>query len=237
LEIIPAIDIRGGKAVRLFQGDYARETVYADDPVDMARHWASLGAPRLHVVDLDGAREGRAVNTPIIAAICNALAIPVEVGGGLRTLEAVQAVLNAGADRAILGTAALKDPDLVRQACERFGERIVVGVDARGGHVAVQGWLQISTTRAVDLMRQMQAAGVQRFIYTDIGRDGTLEGPNIQGLQDLLHAITAPIIASGGVSSLEDVRRLSTTGVEGVIIGQALYTGALNLPEALAALR
>lgn len=237
MEIIPAIDIRGGKAVRLFQGDYARETVFANDPVDMARHWASLGATRLHVVDLDGAREGRAVNTSIIAAICAALKIPVEVGGGLRTLDSVQAALDAGADRAILGTVAVKDPDLVREACRRLGGRIVVGVDARDGNVAVQGWLQTSVTPATHLMRAMEYVGVRRFIYTDISRDGTLEGPNIPGLQDVLRAVFVPVIASGGVSGIDDIRRLSTLGVEGVIVGQALYTGALKLEEALEAVR
>lgn len=233
LEIIPAIDIRGGKAVRLYQGDYARETVFGDDPVAMARHWADLGGTRLHVVDLDGAREGRSVNQAIIADICAAIPIPVEVGGGIRTLDAARAHLDSGVERVILGTIAVENPDLVRQACDALGDAVVIGIDARDGWVAVRGWKEGSKTRATDLVTQMEALGASRFIYTDIARDGTLQGPNIEALQDVLAVATRPVIASGGVSTLDDIVRLSTLPVEAVIVGQALYTGSVDLGEAV----
>lgn len=235
MEIIPAIDIRGGKAVRLYQGDFARETVFAEDPVQMARHWVALGAPRLHVVDLDGAREGRPVHLGIVAALCAAVEVPVQVGGGLRTLEALQEARAAEAHRLVLGTAALREPDLVRRACDLFGDAVVVSIDAREGWAAAGGWREASQTRAADLLGEMELLGVARFIYTDIARDGTLEGPNLEALREVLARARMPVIASGGVSTLDDIRRLAALGVEGAIVGQALYTGRIELPAALAA--
>ncbi len=234
MEIIPAIDIRGGRAVRLYQGDFAQETVFAEDPVQVARHWASLGAPRLHVVDLDGAREGHPVHLEVVEAICAAVPLPIQVGGGLRTLEALDEIRAAGARRLVLGTAAVEDPELVRRACRLYGEAMVAGIDARAERVAVRGWQEVSETLAPGLLERLEGLGVPRFVYTDITRDGTLAGPNFEALQEILAHATRPVIASGGVASLDDIRRLSTLGVEGVIIGEALYTGAVDLREALA---
>lgn len=232
-EVIPAIDLRGGKCVRLFQGDYARETVYSDDPVGMARRFAAAGAPRIHVVDLDGAATGTPVNATIVQAIAADVATPIETGGGLRSLEAIETMLRAGATRVILGTAAAENEDLVRQAVSQYGDAIAVGVDARAGMVATHGWRQGGTLRATALMQRMYALGVRRFIYTDIARDGALEGPNLSALREAMSATPAAIIASGGVSSLDDVRALMGLGVEGAIIGKAVYTGAVDVREAV----
>ncbi|MCL6645679.1 MAG: 1-(5-phosphoribosyl)-5-[(5-phosphoribosylamino)methylideneamino] imidazole-4-carboxamide isomerase, partial [Dehalococcoidia bacterium] len=191
-EVIPAIDLRGGRCVRLRQGDYSRETAYSDDPVAVARRWQTEGAPRLHVVDLDGAREGRPVNTAVIEAICRAVSIPVEVSGGIRTLEAVEAALARGADRVQLGSIAVKDPALTRAAIQRFGPAIVVAIDARDGEVRTDGWLHGSNVRALDLARELDAAGVARIMFTDIARDGTLSEPNFQAYCDLLAAVRCP---------------------------------------------
>ena len=239
-EIIPAIDVRGGKCVRLLQGDYARETVYGEDPVEMARRWEAEGAARLHVVDLDAAKSGEPVNLPIVERIAAALAIPVQMGGGVRSREAVVRTLAAGVQRAIVGTAAAADPETARALFAEFGERLVLGLDARGGKVAVAGWRETTAWDAVDLAREMAAAGARRIIYTDIATDGTGSGPSLESTRRLAEAVRIPVIASGGVGAPEHVfavARLEPAGVKGVIVGKALYTGAVRLPEVLSALR
>lgn len=233
LEIIPAIDIKDGRCVRLYQGDYAQMTVFDQDPVDVARKWAKLGAQRLHVVDLDGAKAGRPVNAQIVYAIVRAVPIPVQLGGGLRDESAVDAALNLGVERVILGTAAVRDPQLVSRLVQHYGGQIVVGVDARDGMVAAQGWTETSQVRTEDLVKRMGAIGVQSIIYTDIGRDGTLTGPDVEGVAELVRAGGPEIIASGGVAKLDDLIALAKTGAAGVIVGKALYTDAINLCEAL----
>lgn len=232
-EVIPAIDLRGGKCVRLFQGDYARETVYSDDPVGVARRFAEAGVPRIHVVDLDGAAAGKPVNAAIVQAIASGVTTPIETGGGLRSLAAIETMLRAGATRVILGTAAAEDEDLVREAVRQHGEAIAVGVDARAGMVATHGWRQGGTIPTTALMQRMYALGVRRFIYTDIARDGALEGPNLTAIREAMAATPAAVIASGGVSSLADVRALMALGVEGAIIGKAVYTGAVDVRQAV----
>jgi phosphoribosylformimino-5-aminoimidazole carboxamide ribotide isomerase len=237
MEVIPAVDIRGGRCVRLYQGDYDRETVFSEDPVAMARHWERLGAPRLHVVDLDGARAGQPVNDHIIAELLSAIAIPVQVAGGIRQLDVVGRYLEVGADRVVLGTAAVHDQPLVGRACATFREAVVVAVDARRGRVATAGWREASREAPEGLMRRLEELGVPRFIFTDISRDGTLRGPNFTAIERLVRAFQTPVIASGGVSTVEHLRRLAKLGVEGAIVGRALYDGGLELSEALAAVR
>jgi phosphoribosylformimino-5-aminoimidazole carboxamide ribotide isomerase len=233
--IFPAIDLQGGRCVRLTQGDFARSQEFSDDPAAVARRWQDDGARWLHVVDLDGARAGAPQNLAAIQRIREAITIPMQAGGGLRTLESVAALFDLGIQRAILGTAALKYRDFLRACLERWGERIAVGLDARDGLVATDGWLETSTIPALTLARELAAEGVARFIYTDIARDGTLSGPNLTSLAQLQQAINQPIIASGGVAALEDLRALAGLGVEGAIVGRALYTGEVKLPEAIAA--
>jgi phosphoribosylformimino-5-aminoimidazole carboxamide ribotide isomerase len=236
-EIIPAIDLRGGRPVRLYQGDYARETVYGDDPVAVARAWAAGGASRLHVVDLDGARAGTPAHLAILAAIAAALTIPVEFGGGIRTRAGAEAALAAGAERVIVGTAAIENPALARELAAALGPRLVLGVDARDGLVATRGWLSGSGVAATELVAEAAGWGVQRVIFTDIGRDGTLTEPNYASLAAVIAASAVPVIASGGVAQVEHLRRLRALGAEGAIVGKALYDGAFRLEEALAAVR
>ena len=234
VEVIPAIDLRGGQVVRLYQGDFSRETVYSDDPVAVAVEWQNAGVARLHVVDLEGARDGRLVNMQAIEAVLGAVRVPVQVGGGIRSMETAKGLLEMGATRVVFGTAAVRDPDLIEAACAKLGsESVVVGVDARNGKVAVQGWQHTETNEAVDLMKSMVSLGVNRFIYTDIEVDGTLAGPNVDSVAALMKEVAAPIISSGGVSSIKDLSALSKTGVEGVIIGQALYQGKIDLRKAV----
>jgi phosphoribosylformimino-5-aminoimidazole carboxamide ribotide isomerase len=235
VEVIPAIDLRGGRCVRLVQGDYDRETVFSDDPAATARRWADEGAPRLHVVDLDGAREGRPLNDSAVRAIISEVAIPVEVAGGVRDLGAIDRWLAAGADRVVLGTAAVRDPALAQEAARRHGERIAVSIDGRDGYFAAQGWQEQTDQRVDDLVRRFFELGVQRFIYTDIGVDGTLTSPNYDAVAALVGATPAPLIAAGGVAEVAHLVRLAELGVEGAIVGLALYEGRIRLPEALAA--
>ncbi|MDI3339577.1 MAG: 1-(5-phosphoribosyl)-5-[(5-phosphoribosylamino)methylideneamino]imidazole-4-carboxamide isomerase [Sphaerobacter sp.] len=225
--IIPAIDLRGGRCVRLVQGDFARETAYDDDPVRVARRWAELGARWIHLVDLDGARAGAPQQLDLVRAIA-AVGVPVELGGGLRRLADLDAAFAAGIARAVLGTAAVERPALMAEAVERFGaERIVLGVDARGGRVAVRGWEQLSEVPAEQVIGQARASGVARVIYTDIERDGTLTAPNFAAIAQMA-GLGLSLIASGGVARREDLERLATIdGVEAAIVGQALYTGAV----------
>ena len=234
-EVIPTIDIRGGKCVRLYQGDFAQETVFSEDPVGVARRWESSGAPRIHVVDLDGAASGEPVNTPIIREIVAAVSAPVQVGGGLRTMGAIAKLLSLGVERVVLGTVAAEDPGLLQEACRRFGESIAVGVDARDGLVATHGWKKPQRITALELVSRVEALGVGRIVYTDIARDGALTGPNFQSIAQLLEKSKARVIASGGVSSLDHLRRLAEMKVDGAIVGRALYTEEVDLKEAIAA--
>jgi len=235
VEVIPAIDLRGGRCVRLYQGDYARETVFSEDPAGVALHWQELGARRLHVVDLDGAKQGKPVNLGVINGILALVNVPVQVGGGIRTLAVAARLLEMGVSRVVLGTAAVEEPQVVEELCRKVGAgKVVVSVDARDALVSTRGWTSKGTVRATVLVKEMASLGVERFVYTDISRDGTLTEPNFAAIQEVVAATQARIIASGGVASVEHVRRLAGTGVEAVIVGRALYTGALDLRAALA---
>jgi len=234
--IFPAIDLRGGKCVRLTEGRFDQETVFSEYPADMARRWQSEGAEYLHVVDLDGALAGGSRNLNVVRDIVEAVTIPVQLGGGIRTLDNIEQVLSVGVRRVILGSVAVRDPQLVADACRLYGDRIVVGIDARDGQVAVDGWGISGGVAAGELAVRMAAAGVQRIIYTDISRDGTLSGVNIAATVELAEKAGIPVIASGGVSSIKDIIDLvavSSKGIEGVIVGKAIYTGALSLAEAI----
>jgi phosphoribosylformimino-5-aminoimidazole carboxamide ribotide isomerase len=237
MEVIPSIDLKGGRCVRLYQGDYARETVFSEDPLGTAQRWESLGASRLHVVDLDGAAGGEPRHLPVIAQIAAKLRIPVQVGGGVRRMETIEQYVKAGVKRVVLGTAAVENPELVKEACQVFGEAVVLGVDARDGFVAVRGWKDKTSVLAADMIARMEALGARRFIYTDVARDGTLTEPNFQAISELMAKARSPVIASGGVTSIDHLVRLCQLGVEGAIIGRALYTGDILLDKALAALR
>lgn len=235
IEVIPAIDIRGGKCVRLYQGDFNMETVFSNDPLEMALHWQSMGATRLHIVDLDGAATGEPGNLDIISSIASTVFIPIEVGGGIRTAATMEKLLKLGADRVILGTSAVKNPDMIQEACRKFCQAIVVSIDARGGYVATHGWQQATELSVVNFARSLVDLGVRRFVYTDIGRDGTLTEPNFTGLFELMDTTKFPVIASGGISSVLQLKILKKLGAEGAIIGRALYTETINLSQALAA--
>jgi phosphoribosylformimino-5-aminoimidazole carboxamide ribotide isomerase len=235
MEILPAIDLRGGKCVRLLQGDYAQETVFADDPVAMARHWESLGATRLHVVDLEGAKAGHPCQLDTIAAIARSVSIPVEMGGGIRTVALAQQALDIGVERVILGSAALDRAVAVEFASALRG-RVVGGIDARDGLVAVRGWLDTTKVKAVDLARELVALGIEWIVYTDIGSDGMLQGANLVAMREMVEAVPeAKVIASGGVTTVEDLRALRAAGAAAAIVGMALYTGKLDLKDALEA--
>jgi len=233
MEIIPAIDLRGGKCVRLYQGDYGKETVFSDDPLSVALRWQSEGAKRLHLVDLDGAARGELCNLDAIERIATAVEIPVQVGGGVRSLETIEQLLELGVGRAILGTVAVENPDLAEEACQRFGDQIIIGIDARDGRVATRGWLQQSTITAGELAARMVGLGARRFIYTDISRDGTLTSPDFEAVAELLSQVSVPVIAAGGISSVAHLTRLAALGAEGAIVGRAIYTGDVRLEEAI----
>ena len=238
MDVIPAIDLLEGRCVRLYQGDYQRSQVFSDNPVEVARQWVEMGATRLHVVDLDGAKQGQPVNLPAIEAIVRAVSVPVQVGGGLRDRARISGLLNLGVERAIVGTIAVEQPQLVNQLCREFPGQIAVGIDARNGKVATRGWLETSEVAATELAQQMAQQGAAAIIYTDIHRDGTLTGPNLEALRELATQVEIPVIASGGVSSLTDLLSLlalEPLGVTGVIVGRALYTGDVILSEALQA--
>ncbi len=239
MEVIPAIDLLGGHCVRLYQGDYQQSETFNEDPVTVAKQWMDQGATRLHLVDLDGAKAGEQLNLKAIEAIVKAISpIPVQVGGGLRSYAAVSNLLSLGVQRAILGTVAVENPDLVGQLCQEFSGQIAVGIDARNGKVATRGWLETSEIMATDLAKRMEELGVATIIYTDIHRDGTLKGPNIPALREMAEQIDIPIVASGGVSSLTDLLSLlalEPMGVNSVIVGRALYTGDVSLKEAIQA--
>jgi phosphoribosylformimino-5-aminoimidazole carboxamide ribotide isomerase len=238
MEIIPAIDLKGGRVVRLVQGDPARETRYGDDPVAVASAWARCGAARLHVVDLDGALRGTSVHEPIIAEIVRAAGIPVQVGGGLRSLEAVRRILDLGVAVAVVGTAAVRDPGFLAAACAAFPDRVALGLDARQGRLAVAGWAEATSLSAAEVAACSAHLPLAALIYTDIARDGMLAGPDLAGLRAVAEAGRRPVIASGGIASVEDiaaVRALEPAGVVGAILGKALYDGRLTLEAAIAA--
>lgn len=241
MEIIPAIDLRGGAVVRLLQGNYDRQTTFGDDPIGVARGFEANGAPRIHVVDLDGAREGRRTQAAEVRAVAAAVGIPIELGGGLRSPEDIAEALADGVDRVVLGTAAVEQPALIEQAIAAHGaERIVVGIDAREGIASVSGWTESGSIPATDLLSRMAGVGVRRFIYTDITRDGTLTSPNFAAVGDMVERAEAAggarIIASGGIAEIDHLRKLANLGAEGAIIGVAIYRGTLDLAAAVAEL-
>ena len=236
MEVIPAIDIRGGRCVRLFQGDYDRETVFSDSPVDMASHWVERGAERLHVVDLDGARDGVAPNIEVVAQIAASSPVPVQYGGGVRDVESALRAVEMGVDRVVVGTAAVEDPSLVPLLLREIGAAgLIVSVDARDGRVALDGWTRGSGVDAVDFARKLDRTGVERIVYTDVSRDGTLTEPNFAGVEEIAAATGMKVLVAGGVSAVEHVSRLAAVPVEGAIVGSAVYTGAIDLGEAMAA--
>jgi phosphoribosylformimino-5-aminoimidazole carboxamide ribotide isomerase len=234
MQIWPAIDLRGGKCVRLRQGDYQRETIFGDDPAAMAQHWVDQGGQCLHLVDLDGARSGQVENWDSLRAILDAVDVPCELGGGIRDEATIRRLLDLGMARLVVGTLALKQPDWFRRMCHQFPGRLALGLDARGGMVATEGWLDTSKTSATTMVREFAEAPLAAVIYTDIETDGMLAGPNLSALAEMLRATDAPLVASGGVTTCDDISRLAELGVEGCIIGRALYEGTLSLPDALA---
>ena len=236
LEIIPAIDLMGGQAVRLKKGDFATKEKVAEDPIATAKAFADAGAPRIHIVDLDGARTGSPQNHGVIAQILRAVTIPVQVGGGLRTVERVREILSLGAARAVVGTSAAKDPEAIAAILSEFGEQVIVGADMHEGFVATHGWKETSGERVEDFGRRMVSLGARRFLFTDVSRDGLLEGVNVEATAAFAEAVGAPTLASGGVAGIGDIENLvkvQPQGVEGVIIGKALYAGRLSLTDAL----
>lgn len=238
--VYPAIDIRDGKCVRLKQGDYNQETVYNESPLDAAQNWEALGGEYIHLVDLDGAKAGRPVNDAVIGAIASGVNVPVQVGGGLRRLADVEKLLGLGVSRVIIGTAAINDRAFTEEVLGRYGDKVAIGIDARNGFVATHGWLETSEVRAEDLARELAALGAETFIYTDISRDGMMQGPNVEGIVSMAAASGRTVIASGGVTSLEDLERLNRhrgDGIGGAIVGKALYTGHIDLSGALMALK
>ena len=234
MEIIPAIDLRNGKCVRLYQGDYKQETVFSEDPVSVAKYWKSLGAKRIHIVDLDGAAKGKVCHAQTIADIISAVELPVEVGGGIRTMESIEELFDVGVERVILGTAAIENQELVKESCQRFGKRIIAGIDARDGYVATRGWVESSKVTAIDLVALMKSIGIKRVIYTDISRDGTLTEPNFTAIMEMVAKSSVNIIAAGGITSIVHLQKLAAIGVEGAIVGRAIYTGHIDLKKAIA---
>ena len=235
MRIIPAVDIKEGRCVRLVQGKVDQETVYSNDPLSMANHWDEEGAQTIHVVDLDGAFQGSPINAEIVKNIIYSSSVDIQVGGGIRTLETIETYVKAGAYRIILGTVAQQEPEFVEEACKRFPDKIIVGIDARDGLVAVKGWVEVSEQKATDLAQKLKGYGIAGFIFTDISRDGMLQGPNLESIKEFAESVQLPVIASGGVSRLEDIKnlaKLESYGVEGVIIGKALYDKTLTFKEA-----
>lgn len=237
MKIIPAIDIKGGRCVRLFQGHMDKETVYSHNPVEVAQRWEDMGAEIVHVVDLDGAVAGRPVNSKVIEDIISSLKIDVQVGGGIRDMETVRHYLDSGACRVVLGTAAIENMEFVQGVSANFHGRIIVSLDARDGMIAVKGWTEVKEIDAVDMAKRLEGTGIRALIFTDINRDGALTGPNIRSIERIMSAVKIPVIASGGISGIEDIKALidiKNRNLEGVIIGKALYSGTVDLKEAIA---
>lgn len=235
--IFPAIDMRGGKCVRLLKGDFKQETVFSDHPEEMAKKWQDQGAEFLHLVDLDGALKGKPQNLEAVKKILQTVNIPVELGGGIRTMETIDEVLALGVRRVILGSVAVRNPELVKEACAKYGDRVVVGIDAKDGIVAVDGWGVSGDVEAVTLAKEMKKAGVKTIIYTDISRDGTLAGVNVEATAKLARESGVNVVASGGVKSIDDIKALKPyekDGIEGVIVGKSIYMGTLDVKEAIA---
>lgn len=233
MRIYPAIDIKDGKCVRLFKGRFDDVTVYGDSPAEMAKKWEALGGEFIHVVDLDGALKGHGVNAEKIKEICESVNVPVQTGGGIRSMADIEAKLASGISRVIIGTKAVSDSEFIKEAVAKYGDKIVIGIDAKDGMVAVEGWEKTSDFTAVEFAKKMADLGVKTIVYTDISTDGTLAGPNVEAMREMAAAVDADIIASGGVGSLEDILSLKDTGVEGVIVGKALYTDRVDLNEAI----
>lgn len=237
MRIYPAIDIKDGKCVRLYKGRFDDVTVYGDSPAEMAKKWEAQGGEYIHVVDLDGALKGHGVNADKIREICESVSVPVQTGGGIRTMEDIEAKLACGISRVIIGTKAVSDSEFVKRAADKYGDKIVIGIDAKDGMVAVEGWEKTSDFTAVEFAKKMVSLGIKTIVYTDIATDGTLSGPNAAAMREMAAAVNADIIASGGVGSLDDILSLKDTGVEGVIVGKALYTGRVDLAEAVRTLK
>ena len=233
MEVIPAIDLKDGRCVRLLQGDFDKETVFSTDPAAVARRWQEAGAPRIHVVDLQGAASGHAHNSEAVARILEAVDIPIQLGGGVRNMESLECWLARGVQRVVLGTAAVEDPDFLTEACSKFGDAVIVGIDARDGKVSASGWTRTTEVDAISFIERVGELGARRIIYTDIATDGMLKGPNLASVRQITSRTALPIIASGGVSTNDHLLSLKTLGVEGTIIGRALYTGDLDLREAI----
>ncbi len=235
MEIWPAIDLRGGRCVRLVQGDYDRETVFGDDPAEMARRWVGDGAQFLHLVDLDGARDGKLVNRDAVSAIVQAVDIPCELGGGIRDDQSIEQLLSLGLQRLVIGTKAIKEPDWFRTTCRKFPNQLALGIDARNGRVATDGWLETSDVAATGLAKQFEDEPIAAIIYTDIAKDGMMSGPNLEAMKEMNEATRIPVVASGGVTTADDVEQLASIKMAGCIIGRTLYEGKLTLQDALAA--
>jgi phosphoribosylformimino-5-aminoimidazole carboxamide ribotide isomerase len=233
MQVIPAIDLRGGRCVRLRQGDFDQETIFGDDPAGMAARWESEGAARIHLVDLDGAKSGRPVNIEAVLRIVERVKVPCQLGGGLRDQATIATWLDSGVDRVVVGTQALRDPDWFAQMTESYPGRLILGLDARDGRVATQGWLDVSSVQALTLARQFDDLPLASVIYTDIARDGTLEGPNLHAIAALARAVKTPVVASGGVGELQDLARLATLPIAGCVVGRALYEGRFSLADAI----
>ena len=233
MQVIPAIDLRGGQCVRLRQGDFDQETVFGDDPAAMAARWESQGAARIHLVDLDGAKAGRPVNVEAVRMIVKQVSVPCQLGGGIRDQDTIAAWLDAGLTHVVVGTQALRDPDWFGRMAESYPGRLILGLDALDGRVATQGWLDVSSVQALTLARQFEPLPLSAIIYTDIARDGTLEGPNLSAITALANAVRTPVIASGGVGDLQDLERLALLPIEGCIVGRALYDGRFSLADAI----
>ncbi len=237
MEVIPAIDIKGGKCVNLYQGDYGKETVFSESPLDVASRWVDMGASRLHIVDLDGAKAGTPVNMALVGRIASSVAVPMQLGGGIRTLISAQQAVASGVSRIIIGTAAVERTSLVQELCRELGAgSVVVSVDARDGYVVVRGWTETSRIPAPEMVKRIEAVGVQRFVYTDVTTVGTLTEPSFDAIEGLLRQTEMGMLVAGGISSIEHLRRLSQLGVEAAIVGKAIYAGDIDLREAIDAL-
>lgn len=231
--ILPAIDLRDGKCVRLYKGDFNKSEIVSESPINTAISFKEAGAEYIHMVDLDGALKGKGVNVDIVAKVVETVNIPVELGGGIRDIETIDYLIEKGISRVILGTAALNNPSLVKEAVKKYGDKIAVGIDAKDGYVAVDGWLNVSKVNYIDLAKEMESIGVKNIIFTDISRDGTLTGPNLETLSKLKESVKCDITASGGIKNIEDVESIKKMGLYGVIIGKAIYSNNIDLKEAV----